>query len=137
MWNLLSWLFNFIRGERRRVAERLRPFAVAVAEDLFNRDFDQDGIVADARTELRKLLMAMPDRILETILKSYTDPLGTIRTDTVSMLPVEVLKKVLAITLLIHRLRQGGWPVSMDTIIKHGYSLLDTALQGAFEDKRP
>lgn len=136
MWNPLSWLLNFIRGERRRVAERLRPFAVAVAEDLFNRDFNQDGIVADARTELRKLLMAMPEVILTTILKSYMDR-GVIRTDVISMLPVEVLKKVLAITLLIHRLRQGGWPVSMDTIIKHGYSLLDTALQGAFEDKRP
>lgn len=133
---IFKWLLNFIRGERRRVADKLRPFAVAVAEDLFNRDFNQDGIVADARTELRKLLMAMPEVILTTILKSYMDR-GVIRTDTISMLPVEVLKKVLAIALLLHRLRQGGWPVSMDTIIKHGYSLLDTALQGAFEDKHP
>ena len=133
---IFSWILNFIRGERRRVADKLRPFALAVAEDLFNRDFDQDGIVADARTELRKLLMGMTPAILDQILKSYVAPGGAIRTDVISVLPVEVLKKVLAIALLIHKLRGQGWPISLDTILKHGYSLLDSVLQGAFEDGR-
>ena len=136
MWNPLAWLLNFIRGERRRIANKLQPLAVAVAEDLFNRDWDGDGIVAEARTELRRLLMGMNPVVLNGILASYVTESGAIRTDVISILPVEVLKKVLAIALLVHRLRATGWPVSLDAIIKQGYSLLDSVLQAAFEGGR-
>lgn len=136
MWNPLAWLLNFIRGERRRIANKLQPLAVAVAEDLFNRDWDGDGIVAEARTELRRLLMGMNPVVLNGILASYLTESGAIRTDVISLLPVEVLKKVLAIALLVHKIRATGWPVSLDAIIKQGYSLLDSVLQAAFENGR-
>lgn len=136
MWNPLAWLLNFIRGERRRIANKLQPLAVAVAEDLFNRDWDGDGIVAEARTELRRLLMGMNPVVLNGILASYVTENGAIRTDVISILPVEVLKKVLAIALLVHKLRSTGWPVGLDAIIKQGYSLLDSVLQAAFEGGR-
>lgn len=136
MWNPLAWLLNFIRGERRRIANKLQPLAVAVAEDLFNRDWDGDGIVAEARTELRRLLMGMNPVVLNGILASYVTESGAIRTDVISILPVEVLKKVLAIALLVHKLRSTGWPVGLDAIIKQGYSLLDSVLQAAFEGGR-
>lgn len=136
MWNPLVWLLNFIRGERRRVANKLAPFAISVAEDLFDRDWNGDGAVADARTELRRLLMGMNPSVLHKILASYVGPNGEIRTDVISMLPVEVLKKVLAIALLVNGLRARGWPVSLELILKQGYSLLDSVLQAAFEKGR-
>lgn len=136
MWNPLALLLNFIRGERRRIANKLQPLAVAVAEDLFNRDWDGDGIVAEARTELRRLLMGMNPAVLHGILASYVTEKGAIRTELISVLPVEVLKKVLAIALLVHKIRAAGWPVNLEAIIKQGYSLLDTVLQAAFENGR-
>ena len=134
MWNPFAWLVALFRRERSKLRAALRPFAVAVAEDLFERDFNKDGVVAEARIEVSKLLRQMSEIVKRSIFDEYFDRDGTIRMDTIEVLPVKFLKKLLAIAKLAQALRDRGWPVPLEAVVKHGWGLLDSVLQKAYED---
>lgn len=127
------WLVDLFRRERSKLRAALWPFAVSVVEDLFDRDFNRDGVVADARIELSKLLRQMSEIVKRSIFEEYFDRDGTIRMDLIEVLPVKLLKKVLAIAKLAQSLRDRGWPVPVELVVKHGWGLLDSVLQDAYE----
>lgn len=128
------WLVELFRRERAKLRAALKPFAVKVAEDLFERDFDQDGAVADARVEVVKLLRSMNTTIGRAIFAEYYSPDGSLRHDIIELLPVKFLKKLLAIAKLVDLLRGQGWPIPLPAIVKHGWGLLDSVLQKEYEN---
>lgn len=135
MWKPLQWIVNLFRRERAKLRAALLPFALAVAEDLFKKDFDRNGVVADARIELSRLIRSATPEIARGIFRSYLNTDGSIKSDVIEILPLEVLKKVLGIAKLVTLLSVQGWPVSIQTILKMGYSILDTAVQDAYEER--
>jgi hypothetical protein len=133
VWNPLTWLIGLFRRERAKLRRALMPFAISVAEDLFKRDFNGDGGISDARRELIVLLRSVNVTVGRAIFQSYFEADGTLKADVISYLPVEILKKVLAIAQLVRLLRSKGWPVPLPLVVKHGYGLLDSVLQAAYE----
>lgn len=135
MWAPLQWVVDLFRRERAKLRAALRPFAIAVAEDLFKRDFNNDGTVANARIELGKLLRGLSRDIRTGLFSHYFNTDGSLKSDVIEFLPLPVLKKVLTIAQLVEALIGEGWPVPRAAILKYGYSILDTAMQDAYEKK--
>lgn len=131
----ISWLIGLFRRERARIRKALLPYAITVAEDLFDQDFNGDGVVADARIELGRILRHLNVTVARGIFAEYFNADGSIKSNVIEVLPVAILKKVLAIGKLVSALRDRGWPIPLPVILKHGYSLLDTVLQDAYEEK--
>lgn len=135
MWNPFAWVVNLFRRERAKLRSLLAPFALKVAEDLFERDFNGDGVVADARIEFGKLLRGLNYDIRAVFFAEFFNRDKSIRSDVIELLPLPLLKKALAIAKMIELLVANGWPVSRVAILKHGWGILDSALQDAYEKR--
>lgn len=133
MNRVFQWVVDLFRRGRADLRAKLRPFAVSVAEDLFKRDFNKDGEVANARIEFAKLLRGLSLDVRNAIFHEYFNRDGSIKSDVIEVLPVRVLKKLLTIAQLLDTLVGYGWPVPRAAILKAGYSILDSALQDAYE----
>jgi acyl-CoA synthetase (AMP-forming)/AMP-acid ligase II len=119
--SLFGWLANLFRSDRAKWIRRLLPYAVTVARRIASRDWDNDGEVESARNELGGLIGSFsPDLIV----RLFDDYVGS--EDVIGVLPVHVLKKVLAIAHLVSTL------VKRDEAVP-SYGILDTAAQLAYE----
>lgn len=134
MWNPFAWLVRLFRRERAKLRAALKPYAVKVAEDLFELDLDNDNSIGNARIETVKLLRSMNFSIGRAIFSEYFLIDGSVRDDLVNGLPVKFFKKLFAMVRLVDRLRAEGWPIPLPAIVKHGWGLLDSVLQRAYED---
>lgn len=129
-WNPLNWfrwLFGLFASDRAKIIrEYLKEFAIPVAEDLMNRDFNGDGKIGNIRDELARLFAVLPDEITRRVFPEYIDDDGTILSSVIGGLPVKSLKGVLAMALVALRLvRSDRWVPS--------YGLLETIAQLAYE----
>jgi len=117
----ISWLANLFRSDRAKLIRRLLPQAIEVARKIAARDWDLDGTVESAREELRGVIDRLPVAVVANLLAEYAGI-----ANAANSLPVRVLKKVLAIALLVDRLVGDREPVP-------SYGILDTVLQLGYE----
>lgn len=126
MKTILSWLKSLIfawrRSPRQKLIAGILPLATEVAEAFVNFDLNSDGHVR-AKDELVGLIVQVP---LGWVTEAFVDVDGAVRATLIDALPVKSLKKWLTVLQLALKLIGQNKPVP-------GYSVLDTALQLAYE----